>query len=167
MIVLPDLTIEQLLLLHTKISDELRSRGVVRSANNPTGDLAEYLFCRAFGWDQAPNSEKSFDACDEAGLRIQIKARRLHRRNSSRQLSAIRDLNGFDVLAGLLFDETYQVIRAVLIPAATVRERSTYIAHTNSHKFYLRDGVFALPGVVDVTDRILAIRSAPPSVGDQ
>jgi len=135
MIDLSALATEQLLLLHTQISEELRNRGVLRSANSPTGDLAEYLFCRAFGWKQAPNSEKSFDASDESGQRIQIKARRLHQRNSSRQLSAIRDLNGFDVLGGLLFDESYRVTRAVLIPAAIVRERSTYIAHTNSHKF--------------------------------
>ena len=52
---LSELTPPQLLALHAKLCDELRSRGITRSANNPTGDLAEYLFCKAFGWTQAGN----------------------------------------------------------------------------------------------------------------
>jgi len=32
--------------LHSHVSDELRKRGIVRSSNNPTGDLAEYLEIR-------------------------------------------------------------------------------------------------------------------------
>jgi hypothetical protein len=28
--------------------------GVIRRSNNPIGDLAEYLYCRAVGWKQAP-----------------------------------------------------------------------------------------------------------------
>jgi len=42
---------------HVAIADELRRRGITRSHNSPTGDLAEYLFCRAYDWQQAPNSE--------------------------------------------------------------------------------------------------------------
>ncbi len=42
----------ELLLLHSKVADELRDRRITRSSNNPTGDLAEYLFCKAFGWTQ-------------------------------------------------------------------------------------------------------------------
>ena len=37
-------------------------------------------------------------------IRDRIKGRRLHARNGSRQLSAIRDLDGFDMLAAVLFD---------------------------------------------------------------
>lgn len=140
-----------LLALHARILDELRERGVLRTANNPTGDLAEHLFCSQFGWQQAPNSEKGFDALDAEGVRYQIKARRLHRRNASRQLSAIRDLEGFDVLAAMLFDEQFRVLRAVLIPAAVVGAHSRYVAHTNSHKFLLRDAICCLPDVSDVT----------------
>jgi hypothetical protein len=45
-------SIAELLALHAAVSEELRERNVLRSANNPTGDLAEYLFCKAFGWAQ-------------------------------------------------------------------------------------------------------------------
>ena len=40
--------------------EELRAREVVRSANNPTGDLAEYLFCVAFKWKQEGNFWQDF-----------------------------------------------------------------------------------------------------------
>lgn len=150
-------TTAELLKLHAAIMEELRTRSVLRSANNPTGDLAEYLFCVAFGWDQAPNSVKGFDATDNAGTRYQIKGRRIHRRNPSRQLSAIRDLEGFDVLAAVLFDDDYNIVRAALVPVTTVKERSTYVSHTNSHKFMMKDGIWELPEVVDVTERLRSV----------
>lgn len=151
-------TVAELLVLHAQIGEELRSRGVMRSVNNPTGELAEYLFCRAFGWQQAPNSVRGYDATGADGTRYQIKGRRIHRRNKSRQLSAIRDIGGghFDVLAGVLFDDDFNVMKAALVPIAFVVERSTYIAHTNSNKFMLRDDVWTAPGVRDVTAEIAA-----------
>lgn len=150
----------ELLALHVAIMEELRARDVLRSANNPTGDLAEYLFCAAFRWAQESNSAKAFDAIGDDGKRYQIKGRRIHRRNKSRQLSAIRDLDGFDILAAVLFDDDYRIVRAALIPAAIVRNRSTYIEHTNSHKFLLRDGIWDAAGVTDVTDRLRTIEDA-------
>ncbi|KAA5802450.1 hypothetical protein F1654_10835 [Alkalicaulis satelles] len=155
---LSHVTVAELLKLHSQIGEALRARGVVRSANNPTGDLAEYLFCAAFGWKQAPNSEQGYDATGPDGTRYQIKGRRVHRRNSSRQLSAIRDLSSqhFDVLAGVIFDDDFRVVRAALIPREVVEARSKYIAHTNSHKFILRDDVWSAPDVQDVTAEIAA-----------
>lgn len=151
---LTDQSVADLLAQHAAIMEELRDRKVIRSANNPTGDLAEYLFCKAFGWAQAANSVKAFDATGEDGTLYQIKGRRMHRRNKSRQLSAIRDLDGFDVLAAVLFDDDYRVLRAALIPASVARERSTYVAHTNSHRFMLRDDVWDVDSVIDVTAKL-------------
>lgn len=155
---LTQLTAAELLGLHAQIGEELRSRGVLRTANNPTGDLAEYLFCAAFGWTQAPNSERGFDATGPDGTRYQIKGRRVHRRNPSRQLSAIRDLAGehFDVLAGLILDDDFRVVKAALIPRSVIEARSTYVAHTNSHRFMLQDDVWSACGVRDVTSEVAA-----------
>ncbi|MEM7190604.1 MAG: hypothetical protein AAF439_13415 [Pseudomonadota bacterium] len=147
-------TLRDLLSLHTGILEELRDRGITRSANNITGDLGEYLFCLAFGWAQAPNSEKGFDAVDNYGHRYQIKARRIHRRNGSRQLSAIRDFASFDQLAAVLFDDEFHIFRAALIPREIVKSQSTYHAHTNSYRFLLRDQIWETPGVLDVTDQL-------------
>lgn len=147
-------SVAELLSCHAGIMEELRTRNILRSANNPTGDLAEYLFCSAFGWVQEANSAKAFDAIDGNGKRIQIKGRRLHRRNKSRQLSAIRDLSGFDTLAAVLFTDDYRVFRAALIPSSVVESQTSYASHTNSHRFLLRDAVWQLPGVTDVTEQL-------------
>ncbi len=93
------------------------------------------------------------------GTRYQIKGRRIHRRSKSRQLSAIRDLEGFDILAAVLFDDDYRILPPALIPAAVVREHSTYIKHTNSHRFMLRDAIWDAPGVIDVTERLREVES--------
>lgn len=153
---LKGLSAADLLVLHARIGDELRVRGVVRTGNNPVGDLAEVLFCRAFGWQQAGNSNRNVDAIGQDGSRIQIKGRRLTSHNASRQLSAIRDFDGahFDVLAAVLFAEDYVVRRAALIPRAAVAQRAKFITRTNSHKFLLHDDVWNLAGVQDVTDAL-------------
>lgn len=142
-----------LLRLHAQVGDALRSRKITRSANNPTGDLAEFLFCKAFGWQQGTNSAANVDAIDDDGTRYQIKGRRINRYNASRQLSAIRDLNGkrFDFLAAVLFLEDYSILRAAIIPHAIIVERSVFVARTNSHKFVLRDDVWEVHGVIDVS----------------
>jgi hypothetical protein len=150
----------QLLALHARVSDELRARGITRSSNNPTGDLAEYIFCKAFGWKQTGNSNPNVDAIDVDETRYQIKGRRITRFNKSRQLSAIRDFAGghFDFLAGVLFAEDYSVLRAAIIPRTVVEQRATFVEHTNSHKFMLRDDVWHTPCVRDVTAELRAVK---------
>jgi hypothetical protein len=150
------LTSIDLLSFQARIADELRSRQIARTSNNVTGDLAEYLFCRAFGWTPAANSNAHIDAIDQDGARYQIKGRRVTRHNRSRQLGAIRDLAGqpFDFLAGVIFTEDYWVLRAAIIPHAIVDARATFVARTNSHKFFLRDDVWSAPGVRDVTPEL-------------
>ena len=159
MIEIKHLTPTELLALHSMVAEELRERGVVRSANNPTADLAEYLFCRAFGWAQAGNSHPSADATSEDGTLYQIKGRRITRHNPSRQLSAMRRLpdGGFHFLAAVLFGPDYSIQRAAIIPHMLVLENSRYIQHTNSWNFLLRDVVWMWPGVEDATDRLRAV----------
>ncbi len=149
---LKDRPVSELLGLHVALLEALRERGVLRSENNVTAELADYLFCAAYGW-RRPSSETRFNAISEDDRRYRIKGRRLTIGNPSRQLSAIRD-HGFDVLAAVLFDDLYSVARAALIPVDIVRRRSTHVRHTNSDRFMLQDDVWIEPGVVDVTDRL-------------
>ena len=151
---LKDMPVNGLLALYAGTMEELRDRGVVRSSNNPVGDIAEHLFCSAFDWRPAGKSEKGFDACGEDGTRYQIKGRRLHRRNTSRQLSAIRDIDGFDVLAAVLFNDQFRVLRGALIPSEVVRERAKFNRYTNSLRFMLSDNVWNDKGVEDVTEML-------------
>ncbi len=150
------LTIMELLALNVKIGEELRKRKVMRTANNPTGDYAEHLFCRTFGWEPTHRpDQKGYDATKE-GVRYQIKARRLPQHKSSRQLSPIRDLHErpFEILACVLFNAGFSVMRAALIPVDLVIKRARPVERTNSHKFILSDVVWDLEGVDDVTDKV-------------
>jgi hypothetical protein len=155
-----NLTVRELLSGYGAILNELRRREIVRSSNSPLSDYAELLFCKAFGWSRENNSAAGHDAMDiGTGVRYQVKGRRLTRHNASRQMSAIRNLDKtpFDQLAGVLVDEKFQIIRAALVPIAVVRAKSVHVVHTNSWKFLLRDDVWNLHDVRDVTDELRAV----------
>lgn len=148
----------QLLALHTRVGERLRELGITRSSNNPTGDLAEYLFCKAFGWKQVTKSTAHIDALGTNRLRYQIKGRRLTSQNPSRQLSWLRELDGehFDYLAGVLFEEDFSIKRAALIPCAVVRQFSKFV-DPYGYRFVLREIVWDAPGVNDVTNKLRTV----------
>jgi hypothetical protein len=160
-LLLPNLSaasVRALLAGYASILDELRRREVIRSSNNPASDYAERLCCEAFGWTRAAKSNRGYDATDANGVRYEVKARRLSPRNASRQLGAIRSLDDgpFDYLVGVLFDEGFGVLQAAVIPIVTVRARSSYVAHTNSWRFLLRDDLWTEGGVRDVSNELRA-----------
>lgn len=149
----------ELLALYARIGGEFDRRGLTRTANGLVGDLAEHLFCKAFDWKRAESSRAHLDATDSRGNRYQIKGRRLTRRNRSREMSAIRNLeeNRFDMLAGVLFREDYGILRAAIVPRSIVTDRATFVQRTNSHKFILGNNVWDMPGVRDVTEALQAV----------
>lgn len=151
-----------ILQLYSDALEELRRREILRSANNPSGDYGELLFSRAFGWQLQNNSSSGHDATDGDGVRYQIKCRRITPRNPSRQLSFIRNLpnNPFDILAGVLLDQNFKVLRAALVPVAVVQEKATYVKHVNAWRMILRDSVWDTPGVRDVTDALRTIEQS-------
>ena len=155
-----------LLALYSAIVEELHGRGVVRSTNNPVGDYAEYLTAQAFGLSLVANSAIGYDAISPDGIRYQVKSRRLTARNRSRQLSFFRgfQLAGepFDLLVAILFNEDFTVQRAALVPVAVVREHAVRVEYVNAWRLILRDSVWLIPGVEDVTDRIRAAALAAP-----
>jgi len=139
---------------HTLV--ELRDRGFIRTLNAPLGDYAEYLFCKAFVWKIADNSAKDYDATDPQGKRYQIKARRLVKSNTSRQLGALRRLteNNFEVLGAVLFRADFTVLKAALIPHSVVLAGAKKIDATKSWRFMLHDAVWNLDGVQDVAEEL-------------
>jgi hypothetical protein len=147
-------TASELLALYATTLDELRERGIVRSANGPGGDYAELLFVHAFGWTRVKNSVAGYDAVDAAEMRYQVKSRRLHHPTTSRQLSALRNFPDapFDFLGGVLFNKDFSVMRAAIIPYKVIQAR--FSKHTNSSIFLLEDRIWALPGVRDVTQEL-------------
>jgi hypothetical protein len=151
----------ELLSTYAKVMDLLRARGVVRSANNPVADYAETLVARTLGLTLTSKSTKSHDGLTPDGRRIEIKARRLSGHNASRQLSSLRALpdQGFDALAGVLFHADFRIMKACLIPHAQIVENSTFVSHTNSWRFLLRDGIWLVPGVEDITEQLIRAQS--------
>lgn len=158
MIDLTDAPVSALLELHGDLLAELRRRNVVRSSNNPTGDYGELLFSRAFGWLLNGNSSANADATDANGMRYQIKCRKLETPTGSRQLGFIRRLpdKPFDQLAAVLLDGKFRVLRGAIIPYEVVKPRATYVDSVKAWRFMLRDSVWDLEGVLDVTEKLRA-----------
>lgn len=153
---LESLPTNELLRNFAAILAELRRREICRSENIPTGDLAEYLVCKALGLSMAPKSAKGFDALSADGQRFQIKGRRITRWNPSLQLSAIRDLKKapFDFVVAVLFDEEFQVISAHQFSLDACQERARFVARTNSHTIFANASLISHPDTVDLTDKV-------------
>lgn len=158
MIDLKAIPVSALLELHGDVLEELQRRAVVRSSNNPTGDYAELLFSRAFGWTLNGNSSADADAVDADGLRYQIKCRKLVTPRGSRRLGLMRRLpdRPFDKLAAVLIDGKFRVLRGAIIPYEVVLPRAAYVQSTNGWKFILRESTWEIPGVTDVTAELRA-----------
>jgi hypothetical protein len=158
MIDLSDAPVSALLELHGDLLAELRKRRVVRSSNNPTGDYGELLFSRAFGWTLNGNSSADADAVDSAGIHYQIKCRKLETLTGSRQLGFIRRLPAkqFDQLAAVLLNSKFRVLRGAIIPYHIVESRASYVDSVKAWRFVLRDSVWDIDGVVDVTNQLRA-----------
>jgi hypothetical protein len=147
-----------LLLAYVAVMAELRRRGVIRSSNNPVADYAEGLFARSLNLRLAGRSAAGYDAVDSAGLKYQIKGRRVTPENPSTQLSHIRCLESrpFDVLAAVIFDATFSVDYAALIPPEVVLEQARFSAHANAHIFLFKRDVLSDPRVTDITSKLTA-----------
>lgn len=146
-------TTRQLLQYYGQILDELRSRKIVRTSNSPVGDYAEWLVANRLGLTLATNSTSGYDAVDQSGVKYQIKCRRLTQHNSSRQLSAIRNLNNhdFDYLIAVLFNEKYEVKQVVKIPHEIIGKYASFRKHVNAHILILRENILNDPMIEDLT----------------
>ena len=153
---LSSLSLSRLLKLYGEVLDELVSRSVCRSTNNPVADLAEFLVIEANGLTRAAKSTKGYDATDSDGKKHEVKSRRITAHNSSRMLSAIRDLENkhFDYLAGVLFREDFSFDKACLVPYNVVRDRAVYRKHVNAHILEPKDDLWSIPGVTDISPQV-------------
>ena len=146
------LTPKELLQLTGKILDELSARTIVRTGNNPVGGYTEWLVSERLGLTLCRNSEKGFDSTGKDGVKYEIKARRITPANKSRQLSAIRNIEGeyFDFLIAVVYNKDFEVIMALKIPRSVVVAKSSYVNSTNSFKLMAEDSLKDEPGVVDI-----------------
>ena|SRR5581483_11952367 len=153
---LQTLTPKQLLKLTGEVIDALRSRGIARTGNNPLADYTEWLVATCFGWELVDSSVQGYDAIDRAtGTRYEIKGRRITPQNNSRQLSAIRNIEGyhFHFLIAVVYDQDFEILRALKIPHEVVQRIGKHSNHTNSLILHARDGLLDQSGVEDITSQ--------------
>ena len=145
----------ELLVAHESILAELRRREVVRTNDAPLGQWAEWLAREVLSGTLEPNSKKGFDLVTPEGRKVQVKARlvRDEKKRSERLLSVFRSFD-FDDCLVLLFDEKYEVRKAVLLAAKVVAERARMSKHVNGHLLFATDAILQLGK--DVKDQFLA-----------
>ncbi len=150
---IPRLSNDELLQTFAAIIEELRSRGISRSNNNPAADYTEWLVCARLNLERQANSNAGYDAIAEDGTRFEIKARRITPHNPSLQLSAIRELKAkrFDYLIGVIYEIDFSIRYAAKIPHEVIASNSRHTDYTNSSIFILSPNILELPEVNDIT----------------
>lgn len=159
-------TPRELLSVYGAVMNELKRRKIIRTANNPAADYAEWLVAKHLELTLSTKSNTGHDATDAEGNRYEIKCRRLSPSNGSGQLSPFRGLaeNHFDFLVGVLFNSSFRVEKACIVPWQTVRDLATHRKHVNGHVLFLRDALWKAPNVEDIT---LDLQMAQLAADDQ
>jgi hypothetical protein len=141
---------------YAKIMDELKVRKVIRTFNNPVADYAEWLVALKLKLKLETNSKAGYDGTDSKNIRYQIKCRRLQVGKSSRQLGVIRKLEEkeFEFLVGVLFDRSFSIQEAYMIPHEVIEKYAKYSSHQNGHIFYLKGPLLKDPKVKDITEKL-------------
>jgi hypothetical protein len=156
------MTVRDLLATHEAVLTALRSMGVVRTSDAPAGQYAEWLALQTFGGALEENSTKGHDLVTGEDRRMQVKCRVLRTGHAGeRQLSPFRSCDFDDALI-ILFDPTYEVMRAALLSAEQVLRLARWQAHVNGRVLIARDAVLSLG--VDVKKRLRAARPPLPQL---
>ena len=148
----------EVLRLYTQVMRELRTRDVIQSSNNPAADVAENIAASAFGLALESNSKKGFDGTDADGVRYQVKGRRLTPENRSTEVSVVRNLDDhqFDFFVAIYFNEDFSIHEVVRLTHAAYARHATYSAHSNGHRFTMKQAVRNDPDFEDVTQMVRA-----------
>jgi len=135
-----------LLGLWAQVTDELRARGIVRSANNPIADRAERIVADLYGVEPEVRSTAGYDLISKDKERIQVKAVRLTQPGRS-SLSAIRNLEAgeFDVLIVVVFERDLSVKEIWRFPRSAVEDHARWSAHVNAHRLSMTKKLRADP----------------------
>jgi hypothetical protein len=156
--IMTEMTTAELFRLYQQALVELKAREIIRTANSPQGDYAEWLVQRAVGGILHPNSHKSWDVTTSEGERLQFKCRVVSTpmRPSHSQLSAFRSFD-FDAAIVVLFsDIDFSVLQAVKVPSAVVEAQAAGGWQEISHSWraFANAALLDHPDSVDVTNRV-------------
>lgn len=111
----------ELLSLWARTLRELHDRGVVRTFNNPIGDIAEELVAVHFDGERGSFSQASWDVRTPAGELLQVKALRRTGKKTRRNLSPVRS-DAYTAVIVVIFTEDLRVEQAIRVPQPVVSE---------------------------------------------
>lgn len=110
----------ELLALWAAIMRELRRRKIVRTANNPIGDIAEALVAAHFDGERKGFSHAGWDVSTPDGERLEVKGIRFAEVRTRSNLSPIPSSSTYTAAIVVVFDENLRVTEALRVPRATV-----------------------------------------------
>lgn len=103
------------------IMRQLRVLGVIRTNNNPIGDIAEAIVCDHYQGERASFSQKGWDVRTPGGEPIQVKSRRKTPDSNPTVLSPISG-DEYDSLVVIIFNEDFQVAEGLKATRALVEK---------------------------------------------
>jgi hypothetical protein len=149
-------SIRELLALWANAPRELRKRGVVRTFNNPIGDIAEELVALHYGGERGSFSQKTWDVRVGNEL-LQVKALRRTGVRTRRNLSPIRSDDGYTAVVVVIFTEDLRVEQALRIPREVVNDMFVRRAHVNGRIIVMGRRLLEHPAVerIELSDAAL------------
>lgn len=134
----------ELLAEWASVMRELKRRGVIRTNNNPVGDIAEAIVAAHVGGQRGSFSQRGWDVLTPEGERIQVKAMRQTGRR--RNLSPIRD-SDYDSVIVVVFDEDFQITEGLKVSREVVEDLFDHRAYVNGRIIVLTQALRADPRV--------------------
>lgn len=158
-----ELTVNQLLVCHSEIIDELTRRGVTGATTNPYRSFAFWLATKRLGLQlELPEirGREGFDAYEHGSpIKYRILGGQLKGSMTSVKLGLYRQSSSnpkpFDFLLALVFDEGWNVRYAAKIPFGSLLRLSIFRTWVNGHVFIFKPAMLDDPEVLDITDRFM------------
>lgn len=146
----------QLLALWAQALRELRDRGVVRTFNNPIGDIAEALVALHYEGERGSFSQASWDVRTPSGELLQVKGLRRTGAKARRNLSPVRS-DAYDAVIVVIFTEDLRVEQALRVPKAVVNDLFAWRDHVAGRVITVTRGLLDHPEVteIDLSDELL------------
>jgi hypothetical protein len=141
----------------SSVMAELRVRDIVRTNNNPAGDIAEAIVATHYGGERGSFSQAGWDVTTPGGERIQVKAIRVTPRSRRRNLSPIRD-DAYDSVVIVVFDENFQVVEGLKLSRQTVEDLFALRAYVNGRVITVTRTLRRDPRVETIDLRAAAVR---------
>jgi hypothetical protein len=125
------MSVPQLLKLWAAVMRELRTKDIVRTNNNPVGDIAEAIVHQYYkGSERGSFVQAGWDVITADGTRIQVKAMRQTAGSKRRNLSPIRD-SDYDSVVIVILNEDFEVVEGLHLDRELVEELFVHRDYVN------------------------------------